>query len=345
MSTQPASPEDAIRQLQARMDTRDGVSTTDASDPGSPASQLFWLKQQQTPLQENQGRFGLELATRRRGPLGWLEAQVKRVLRRLLRSYTKPQREFNQSVSRFLGQSIEYLESMNAELIQLRAENAALRAQFELPDVTPIDYSNYLDRVHPTTVDGLRPFVGYFDGLQRVAHLGCADGQMVRLLGEAGVACYGVTSSPGWAAACRTGGLEVHHEEILDHLNRLSTIDGIFLTRRLESLDRLAARDLLRLTAARLSVGGTLVVQVSNPLNESAARSFHRHPEHRFPLDPELLRYLGESAGLTFLHLLFSEPENGQDAPATLQLETVLDHPEASEYRSYGAVFRKLDQQ
>ena len=94
---------------------------------------------------------------------------------------------------------------------------------------------------------------------------------------------------------------------------------------------------------ARLAVGGTLLVQTPNPLCLEALRSFFRVPDHRYPVDPELLRDLAEQAGLTFVHFCFTDPVG--DRPAALELETVIDQPAPAHYRSCCAVLRKLDQQ
>jgi len=336
------NPEQLMREVQTRMDLRDGVSPQPPQAAGSPDNRLFWLKQQQATLSENQDRFGRELVVLRRGFMGRIETLVKRLRRRLLGNFAKPQREFNAAVSRFLGQNLEYLETANAELAQLRAENAALRERLDLA-AAPLDPAAYLDRVDPPNDRALRPIVASFEGCQRVLHLGCANGRLLALLAEAGIPAHGVTASATWAAACRSRGLEVVHQPILEHLGQLSEVSAIFLSGQLERLDRLAALDLLRLVASRLSIGGTLIVQTPNPLCHEAARAFYRHPGNRFPLDPELLRYLGEQAELTFVHFCFTDALT--DQPEQLQLETVLDQPAAQNYRMFSAVLRKLDQQ
>jgi SAM-dependent methyltransferase len=148
----------------------------------------------------------------------------------------------------------------------------------------------------------------YLDELVAVASdlpildLGCGRGELLELLGEAGVEAYGVDVNPTIAERARTKGLDVREAEARTHLSALepgslSAITGIQLVAHLD-IDELI--ELVELAARAVRPGGILLFESQNPENVVVgSNTAYLDPSIRRPVPPTLLAFLVESRGFS----------------------------------------------
>ena len=133
-----------------------------------------------------------------------------------------------------------------------------------------------------------------------VVDLGSGRGELLSVLQDAGVAAYGVDTSAEAVARCRARGLEVRHEDAIEHLAGLpeGSVGAVTALHLVEHLLPEALLELLGRAARALCPGGVLVLETPNPENlVVAATSFWLDPTHRRPFPPDLLAFLVGSRG------------------------------------------------
>jgi O-antigen chain-terminating methyltransferase len=151
----------------------------------------------------------------------------------------------------------------------------------------------------------MRPYVADIlavDSALPVVDLGCGRGELIELLTEAGVACYGVETNLYYVKSGTAAGLDVRHAEATAHLaelkeHSLRAVTAIQLVAHLP-LERLI--ELLDLAVRAIEPGGALVLETPNPGNlVVGSSSFYLDPTRRQPIPPELLAFLVEARGFT----------------------------------------------
>jgi SAM-dependent methyltransferase len=167
----------------------------------------------------------------------------------------------------------------------------------------PLDYLSFEARFRGTE-EAIRARQGIyrelFDGCRRVVDLGCGRGELVQLLGEAGVDAYGVELNEDFVDLMREKGLEVVREDALHHLVGLAPgdVDGIVASHVVEHLPPHVVSELVSTAWERLPPGGVLVMETPNPESLVAGSvNFHRDPTHLRPVHPDTLAFICESTG------------------------------------------------
>lgn len=132
-----------------------------------------------------------------------------------------------------------------------------------------------------------------------VVDLGCGRGEFLALLGEAGIPCWGVDSSPEMAAEARARGGDVREEPLLAHLQGLApgSLGGIFMAHVIEHLPRPDVLSVIALAASRLRPGAGLVIETLNPQCVFAHGPFTMDLTHEWPIHPQTLQFLLEGHG------------------------------------------------
>jgi SAM-dependent methyltransferase len=135
-----------------------------------------------------------------------------------------------------------------------------------------------------------------------VCDLGCGRGELVSLLGEAGVSAYGVDHNPTFAERAAGKGLDIRVEDVRSHLRSLDpgtlgAVSAIQLVSHLE-IDELI--ELIELCARAVRPDGALVFESQNPENLTiGSNAAYLDPSIRRPLSPQLLAFLVESRGFS----------------------------------------------
>src|SRR2546427_150844 len=262
---------------------------------------------------------------------------VKRFLRRLMRWYVEPlaadQRVYNDSVLKLIDALSEradhaaagreraerLVRELEERLARLeRRGPAATGAPVTVATQTPApavpDYFAFESRMRGSVEsvrDRQRRYVGDFRGQAPVLDVGCGRGELVALLGEAGVEASGVDADADMVAYARGDGLDVEQADAVLYLEGVTdgSLGGIFMGQVVEHLPPATLVRVLELAVAKLRPGGLLVAETINPLSPLALRNYFADLTHAQPLVPETLQLLARQAGFAEAGIRFlNEP-------------------------------------
>jgi SAM-dependent methyltransferase len=133
-----------------------------------------------------------------------------------------------------------------------------------------------------------------------VLDFGCGRGELLRVLGDAGIETYGVDLLESNVDRCRAMGLRAEHEDGLAHLAKVAggSLRAVVAIHVVEHLGPNEQIELMDRAFAALAPGGVLLLETPNPENLVVASStFHLDPTHRRPLPPALLEFLVGARG------------------------------------------------
>jgi SAM-dependent methyltransferase len=266
------------------------------------------------------------------------KALVKRVLRKLMRWYVEPlaadQRVYNDSVLKLvdaLSEGVDGAEAARQASERLVRELEERLARVErrgrsAPGVPPStvasqpaaaavpDYFAFESRMRGS-VESVRtrqrPYVEDFRGLGPVLDIGCGRGELVALLGEAGIEARGIDADADMVAYARGEGLAVEQADAASYLEGLAdgSLGGVFMGQVVEHLPPNVLARSLELVVAKLRPGGLLVAETINPLSPIALRNYFADLTHAQPLVPETLELLARQAGFATTEIRFlNEP-------------------------------------
>jgi glycosyltransferase involved in cell wall biosynthesis/SAM-dependent methyltransferase len=150
-------------------------------------------------------------------------------------------------------------------------------------------------------------YLPLFEGTDWVLDVGCGRGEFLDLLRGAGIGGRGVDLDAAMVERCREKGHQVVEGDALEHLDRLedAKLPGAFVAQLIEHLPAEALNELLRLLAAKLAPGGTVVLETVNPHSPTALKAFWTDPTHHHPLFPEVTLALGRFAGFRSGRVIF----------------------------------------
>jgi SAM-dependent methyltransferase len=280
--------------------------------------------------------------TAEREPGGGAKGFAKRVLRKLMRWYVEPlaadQRVYNDSVLKLVDALSERADSNAAarersERLVRELEERLARLERRgtgsaggggaAPPVTVAaqpaaaalpDYFAFESRMRGS-VDAIRDrqrrYVDDFRDAAPVLDIGCGRGELLGLLGEAGVEAHGIDADADMVAYARGEGLDVEQADLVQHLESLedSLLGGIFMGQVVEHLPPSVLTRALFLAAAKLRPGGLLVAETINPLSPIALRNYFADLTHAQPLVPETLELLARQSGFVETEIRFlNEP-------------------------------------
>ena len=271
------------------------------------------------------------------GPKGF----VKRVLRKLMRWYVDPlaadQRIFNDSVLKLLDALSERADDAGAA--RERAERLVRELEERLarlerrgragggdagagpvtvatqPSAAAVpDYFAFESRMRGSVEsvrERQRGYVDDFRGQAPVLDVGCGRGELVALLGEAGVEARGIDADADMVAYARGERLDVEQADAVSYLEGVTdgSLGGIFMGQVVEHLPPATLVRVLELAVAKLRPGGLLVAETINPLSPLALRNYFADLTHAQPLVPETLQLLARQAGFAEAGIRFlNEP-------------------------------------
>lgn len=161
----------------------------------------------------------------------------------------------------------------------------------------------------------LRFYVPLLAGRGVVIDLGCGRGELLEVLGEAGIPARGVEIHPGQARTARAKGLEVIEADLLEYLGTLpdGAQDVIISTQVIEHVPLAALDRLLGLAFRKLRAGGLFIAETVNVHSTAAFKFFYLDPTHHQPLFPEVLQLMCESKGFRRIEIVYPRAPTGSD--------------------------------
>ena len=193
--------------------------------------------------------------------------------------------------------------------LELRlAEQEAGTVGSRLP-AGPMEYAAFEDRYRPEAQVRERQqiYLEALHGRRRVVDLGCGRGELLELLREAGVDCYGVEVDARFVAQARAKGLEIVQQEAVEHLESIERgdVDTIVTSHVIEHLPPTSFFRLIELGAEKLPDDGLMIFETPNPTSVLAGSvNFHRDPTHVHPIHPDTLAFLCEQAGFASVEVV-----------------------------------------
>jgi len=328
----------------------------------SPDIRFLELRRLEHVLRRQAPYFGQEIQVRRAGWRGRVERLIKTLMRKVLRSYAWPQIEFNEAAAKSLGQCLEHLIELDRQVSTLRAQVRQLQPQESRNASQPIDrvaevsappqeescaidyYFKFEERFRgsrATIRERQQLYIDWFSGRGAVLDIGCGRGEFLELLGEKGIVGYGVDLNAEMVAASCALGFHAVRQDAREYLAQLSpgSLGGIFAAQVIEHFPPAEIARLLELARNTLAGQGIVILETPNPICEEVLRTFYIDPTHVRPVHPELLRFLGEEAGLKFSQFLFSSPLPGIDR-TSLSVEST-NQGDLAGYRDYAIVLER----
>jgi O-antigen chain-terminating methyltransferase len=143
------------------------------------------------------------------------------------------------------------------------------------------------------------PYVELLRGREPVLDCGCGRGELLQLLGGAGIAASGVDLDEGMLAEATQRGLDVVVGDVVQTLAQApaGAFGAVTAMQVIEHLPERALTDFLRAARHALGAGGRLIVETVNPHSVVALKAFWLDPSHQHPLFPEVVLELCREAG------------------------------------------------
>jgi glycosyltransferase involved in cell wall biosynthesis/SAM-dependent methyltransferase len=133
-----------------------------------------------------------------------------------------------------------------------------------------------------------------------VLDVGCGRGELLEVLGEAGIEARGVDTDGGMLAIARVNGVtnveEADAVEVLKNAEA-GSLGAVVAMQVIEHLPYEALQELLLAARHALRAGGRLIVETVNPHAVAAMKGFWLDPTHQHPLFPEVTLELVQEAG------------------------------------------------
>lgn len=209
-----------------------------------------------------------------------------------------------------------------AELAALRQRVEALEAEQAAGRFRPWFATDHFNEAFRGSRDELlkryRDLAENFEGCAPVLDVGCGEGEFLELLGQMGVAAYGVEIDSGLVEADRARGLDVR---LADAVAALSAepdggLGGVVLVQVVEHLGRQALLDVVELAFHKLRPGGKLVMETVNPQSLYVfSHSFYLDPTHTTPVHPAYLQFLCQEIGFPAVAVDWRSPPPDVDLP------------------------------
>jgi 2-polyprenyl-3-methyl-5-hydroxy-6-metoxy-1,4-benzoquinol methylase len=143
------------------------------------------------------------------------------------------------------------------------------------------------------------PYVDLLRDHAPVLDAGCGRGELLEVLGRAGIAARGVDTDAGMLAIAREHGVEVEQADAVQVLKDAGagSLGAVVAMQVIEHLRYEQLQELLLAARHALRAGGRLIVETVNPHAIAAMKGFWLDPTHEHPLFPEVVLELVQEAG------------------------------------------------
>ena len=286
-------------------------------------------------------------APSRAGRIGLL---WRRILLRLLRPYLVRQRELENilvdglnEVERSRDRLEEAVRALQGLLEQLEARVATseqLGSRFDelterlyaRPYVAEtagaqrssayVDFEDVFRGPEDRIRELLEPYVDLLHDHAPVLDVGCGRGELLQLLGEAGIEARGIDIDPGMVERSQAKGLPVEQADAVSYLDELpeGSLGAVIAVQVIEHLPYEDLQRLFELSRRALAPGGLLVAETINPHSLPAFKTFWVDPTHRAPIFPEVAHALALIHGFAEARILY--PHGSGDAETDRVEET-----------------------
>lgn len=148
-----------------------------------------------------------------------------------------------------------------------------------------------------------------------VLDIGCGRGEWIELLGERGVAAYGIDLNRVFVLDARKANLDVRETEALAHLRSLedASLSGVSAFHFIEHLQFNDLISVIDEAKRVLTPGGFLLLETPNPENLMVgANTFWSDPTHRAPLRPDISKFMVEQRGFVDAEIIYLHPDDEQ---------------------------------
>jgi SAM-dependent methyltransferase len=168
-----------------------------------------------------------------------------------------------------------------------------------------------------------------------IVDVGSGRGELLELLGEAGLEARGVDLNASMAALCTRLGLDCTLDDAVSYLARLEadSLGAVTGFHIIEHLPFAALVALLDASLRALAPGGVIVFETPNPANLLvSSRWFHLDPTHRNPLPAEMVSMVAEARGFVRVHIRELHPMaqrfEAKDDVLAAQLDAMFHGPQ-----------------
>ncbi|QYR52737.1 class I SAM-dependent methyltransferase [Lysobacter soyae] len=130
--------------------------------------------------------------------------------------------------------------------------------------------------------------------------VGCGNGEMLEVLGDAGFEAVGVDTNTAFIDGCKARNLSVVLQDGIEYLEEqeAASVAAISAIHLAEHLDFSKLIELVDESLRVLRPGGVLILETPNPENLLvSSRYFYLDPTHRNPIPPETLQWLLKTRG------------------------------------------------
>ncbi len=170
------------------------------------------------------------------------------------------------------------------------------------------DFENHFRGSIEHIKEAQRMYLPYFSGKQNVLDIGCGRGEFLALLKEEGIPAKGVDVYEPYADYCRMQGFEAVCGDGIAHLQRMDSVDGIFVGQVVEHLKTEQIVALCNAAYEKLPEGGCIVIETPNPTSLAIyTGAFYIDPSHVKPVHPLTMQYFLEKAGFSDIEILYPE--------------------------------------
>jgi glycosyltransferase involved in cell wall biosynthesis/SAM-dependent methyltransferase len=145
-----------------------------------------------------------------------------------------------------------------------------------------------------------QPFVALLADHGPVLDVGCGRGELLEVLGQAGIEARGVDTDGGMLAIARVHGItKVEEADAVEVLKNAEagSLGAVVAMQVIEHLEYEQLQELLLAARHALRAGGRLIVETVNPHAIAAMKGFWLDPTHQHPLFPEVTLELVQEAG------------------------------------------------
>jgi SAM-dependent methyltransferase len=142
----------------------------------------------------------------------------------------------------------------------------------------------------PVVRERMRAYLPLLEQHERVVEIGCGRGELLDLLGQAGIPAVGVDIDGAMVRRCRAKGLAVEQQDGLAYLREQpdASLPAIIAVQVVEHLSYEELMSFLELSRTKLRPEGQLIFETVNPHSLPAFKTFWTDLTHQRPIFPEV---------------------------------------------------------
>lgn len=157
----------------------------------------------------------------------------------------------------------------------------------------------------------LAVYTGWFKGADGVVDVGCGRGELLEILGSAGINASGVDINEEMVAECRRMGLSAASGDAIGYLGSLKdgSLGGVAAVQFIEHLPVETMAEFFRLAFNKLKPGGIIAAETINPACLTTfCSAFYLDMSHTKPVHPLAVQFLVERIGFSDVRIEYLNP-------------------------------------